>query len=259
MNDFLNILNFNDDISYQIDDKLNISFKIKNKKNSKIIKYPILLKPTIEIEVSEEDNEIKEFLSGNRLTLEQPYVLKFLNLANINIIVFLISFMKKQNIDMLFFDNMLLVDSPEDENGCLFFNNKLIPYEPIIKIKKTSFLENRMSTFKESMEEISYFIKKKINSSISNNVTLSYGASEFKDMQKQITYELNSNNPNLIKILNIYEKMIEYRSAFFSKEENLMSDEELIEIIEEFNTLKELLLSKFDIEIKALPENSETH
>lgn len=252
----LKIAKFNRDFKLCLTPEFNLIFTFVYKKNlkEKTKPIPILLDDEMVLIVGHKDEVIKDFLEHKNHNIYDKDVLKFFEIAQRNIIVFLVAAIKELNIDILFYDGLMIVNNQNKNNyhynlkgDCFYFNNKMIPYDSFDRIDKAAMSENYKSVYIECMDDLSYFIKSKINNNLNNNATIFFALPEFKEINQELSLEFGKKIPDIVKILELYYSLIYLKSEFFKKKEYALPDNEIIEVTNEFEILKGLTDKKFNI------------
>lgn len=229
------ICDFSKEYTYFIDQKLNICFRHASGKE---YIFPTLLKDNIEITIPPEKQKIRDFMDKKTDILPADCVDAFLQLMNVKFSFYLISLIDKANYDMLFYKDMLIINSDRAQ----FFNGKMVPVKEIYKlytIGKGGF----DSVYAQLIEDIETYINGKINNNINVNFSMHEYVERFRPVQRALAAEFTEKRPDLIRILSLYGDIIRIKSDYCTNKHIIMTPEEIEEIYEAINMIKEIINS----------------
>lgn len=226
---------FTKEYTYFIDQKLNICFRHASGKE---YIFPTLLKDNIEISIPPEQQEIRDFMEKKTETLPAECVDTFLQLMDVKFSFYLISLIDKAAYDMLFYKDMLIINSDRAQ----FFNEKMVPVKEIYKLYNIG-SKGFDGIYAQLLEDLESYINGKINNNINVNFGMHEYVERFRPVQRSLATEFAEKKPDLIKILSYYGDIVRIKSDYCTNKHIIMTPEEIEEIYSAITMIKEIINS----------------
>ena len=241
------IYNLHKDFDYYINKSLDIVFVLKGNPKRKYT-FSTLLSKNKNLKVPDKEVEIQQLLSGQIDFLPQAKVDTFLKLMEINLLYFAVALAEKTKSDIMLYNKIIIVNIKQDKRY-LYLSDTYIPSDIMDRFYAGSKNGCFDAAYAQAAEDLITYIGNKVNHNIKVNTSLSEYIRKIKPLQAKLSAEFGRPRPDIISIFNYYEQILKIKSEYYLNEHVVLTEEEIKEIYDAFEIIKDLMDSCTRIKI----------
>ncbi|QUH22049.1 hypothetical protein [Alkaliphilus sp. B6464] len=200
--------------------------------------FPLIIDESLEIKVPKYMHSINNFLNGHIDVLHGKDALKFLKFAKIDIVPFVWMIMQEGNLNIYWNHSDIYI---KNQNEFIVLNSKNINLAIIERMYKTQNKTYLNGIYRECLDELYTYIRKKISNSIVHNDIIKLEIDRFKDIEKELESEFLNDEYNFSKMLFLYEKLIRLKEKYTNEQFFLKPLRDIDEIYEKIQKIREIL------------------